>query len=232
MDQANRPDPSKAELPAGGPLGASALPKRAPAHLVRSASDLMTKPGRRILGLVGAPGAGKSTLAALLVRALGSEAVLVPMDGFHLAQAELVRLGRADRKGAPDTFDAHGYGALLERLRSEVDVTVYAPVFRRDLEEPIANAIAVGPGVRLVVTEGNYLLDLEPAWQRARAAIDEVWYLEVASAWRRERLVARHVAHGRTPQAALRWVDEVDERNARRISSTRGRADRTVSPWN
>ncbi|NEE25652.1 nucleoside/nucleotide kinase family protein, partial [Streptomyces sp. SID7982] len=54
---------------------------------------------RRILGIAGPPGAGKSTLADRLVAALDGRAALVPMDGFHLAAAELDRLGRADRKG-------------------------------------------------------------------------------------------------------------------------------------
>lgn len=195
------------------------------------AADLAASGPRQILGLTGQPGAGKSTLAALLVLALGESAALVAMDGFHLAQAELVRLGRAQRKGASDTFDAHGYAALLERLRSERSVTVYAPMFRREIEEPIANAVPVRPEVSLVVTEGNYLLDSEPAWERARAFMDEVWYIDVDQALRHERLVARHVAHGRSPRAAKLWVEQVDEPNARRIASTASRADRTIAPW-
>ncbi|HET9061316.1 MAG TPA: nucleoside/nucleotide kinase family protein [Acidimicrobiales bacterium] len=218
-------------LPERPPVEGPAPPRCAPQNLVDLAKGLMASSSRRVLGLVGPPGAGKSTLASLLVRALGREAALVPMDGFHLAQAELVRLGRAQRKGAPDTFDAYGYAALLERLHYETGVTVYAPAFRRDLEEPIANALAITPEVRLVVTEGNYLLDLEPPWLRARAAIDEVWYVDADPRIRRQRLMARHVAHGRTPEAAHNWVNDVDELNARRIASTRSRADRTVSPW-
>ena len=82
------------------------------------ARELARAGERAILGLVGAPGGGKSTLAAALVAELGDAAVLVPMDGFHLAQTELVRLGTRDRMGAPDTFDAAGYVALLRRLRA------------------------------------------------------------------------------------------------------------------
>src|SRR5947207_15332686 len=93
--------------------------------------------GRRLLGLAGAPGSGKSTLAAALAAALAERAIVVPMDGFHLANAELARLGRAGRKGAPDTFDAAGYVALLRRLRSQpAHEPVYAPAFRREIEEP------------------------------------------------------------------------------------------------
>src|SRR5438309_3286446 len=113
---------------------------------------------RRLLGLTGMPGAGKSTVAARLVEDLGDLAVLVPMDGFHLANDELIRLGRRDRKGAPDTFDAAGYVALLRRLREHAQEVVYAPEFRRQIEEPVAGAIPVPPDVPLIVTEGNYLL--------------------------------------------------------------------------
>ncbi|MEU1126998.1 ATP-binding protein, partial [Streptomyces sp. NPDC005899] len=109
------------------------------AALTARAHRLAAAGRRRILGIAGPPGAGKSTLAARLVEDLRGRAVLVPMDGFHLAQAELERLGRAGRKGAPDTFDAAGFAALLRRLRGpRTPETVYAPTFDRTLEEPIA----------------------------------------------------------------------------------------------
>src|SRR5262245_1678528 len=109
-------------------------------ELVARAAGLVSGGARRLLGVCGAPGAGKSTLAGALATALGRRAVVAPMDGFHLAQAELDRLGRADRKGAPDTFDAAGYVALLRRLRTATEPVVYAPRFHREIEEPIAGA--------------------------------------------------------------------------------------------
>ena len=133
--------------------------------LTARARALAGRGERAILGIAGAPGGGKSTLASALVAELGEAAVLVPMDGFHLAQAELVRQGIRDRMGAPHTFDMRGYAALLRRLRA-ADETVYAPAFRREIEEPIAGAIAVPPEVPLVVTEGNYLL----LWDEVRCA--------------------------------------------------------------
>ncbi|MDP9397619.1 MAG: nucleoside/nucleotide kinase family protein, partial [Actinomycetota bacterium] len=179
---------------------------------------------RRILGITGAPGSGKSTLAARLVAALAPDAVLVPMDGFHLANAELVRLGRRDRKGAPDTFDAAGYAALLRRLRPAGEL-VYAPAFDRGLEEAIVGAIPVPADVPLVVTEGNYLLLEEGSWRAVRALLDEVWYLDLDEELRLERLIGRHVAYGKTPAEARAWSLGPDQRNAARIAATRDRAD-------
>ena len=201
-----------------------------PGFALVQASALLPDSGRRLLGLTGPPGAGKSTLAALLAAALGSAACVVPMDGFHLAQCELERLGRAQRKGAPDTFDAAGYRALLQRLRAAGGETVYAPAFRREIEEPVAGAIAVGPEVRLVITEGNYLLLDQGPWAGVAALLDECWYVDVPDELRVPRLVARHVAHGRGTQAAQRWVEASDEPNARLVQGTLGRAHR-VFRW-
>lgn len=189
--------------------------------------------GRRLLGLTGPPGAGKSTLAAALVGELDARrpgcAVLVPMDGFHLAQVELQRLGRSARKGAPDTFDALGYLALLARLRAGTEDVVYAPAFRRDLEEPVAGAVPVPADVPLVLTEGNYLLLQDGPWARVRDLLDEVWYVQLEDGERRRRLVQRHVRFGRTPDAAAEWVDRSDEANAALVAAAAGRADLVVS---
>lgn len=186
---------------------------------------------RRLLGLAGAPGVGKSSVAAAVVAALAPAAVLVPMDGFHLAAAELDRLGRHERKGAPDTFDAAGYACLLHRLRRPepgAGGTVWAPRFDRSIEEPIAGAIPVEPDLPLVLTEGNYLLVPDGPWAQVRQLLDEVWFLERDEAVRLDRLTTRHAAYGRPyPEAAAR-AREVDQRNADLIAGTRDRADLIV----
>jgi pantothenate kinase len=196
--------------------------------LLSRARRLCEQGERRILGITGPPGAGKSWLSATLVEALAPEAVAVPMDGFHLADAELVRLGRRDRKGAVDTFDAAGYVALLRRLRDPAEDVVYAAAFRREIEEPIAGAIPVPPATPLVVTEGNYLLVDAGRWASVRALLDEVWYLEPDEETRIDRLIRRHMEYGKPAVAAREWALGSDERNAALIRSTRHRADLVV----
>jgi pantothenate kinase len=197
------------------------------------AASLAGAVGRRaILGIAGPPGAGKSTLARALTAAVCERrpgwAVYVPMDGFHLADVQLARLGLLDRKGAPETFDVDGYAALLHRLRADPDDVVYAPAFERDLEQPIAASIAVAAQAGLIVTEGNYLLVPAAGWSRVRAALDDGWYCEIDDATRVERLIARHIEFGKTPAAAHAWVDRSDEANARLVRASRDRADLIV----
>jgi pantothenate kinase len=206
--------------------------------LVARARSLVGGGRRAILGIAGSPGSGKSTLAAALLDRLrpgppaglpvGEWVAHVPMDGFHLADVELERLGRRDRKGAPDTFDAAGYAALLRRLRADRDETIYAPAFERGLEQPIAGSLPVPPAARLVVTEGNYLLLDEGDWAQVRPELTEVWFCELPEAERIRRLVARHIRFGKEPAFAAAWVNGTDQRNADLVAGTRGRADLVI----
>lgn len=186
---------------------------------------------RTLLGITGAPGSGKSTFAAWLQRHLGAElAVVVPMDGFHLGNAIIDGTPLRQRKGAMDTFDVGGYLSLLQRLVRRDEDVVYAPEFRRTLDEPVAASIAVPASVPLVITEGNYLLAETPQWKEVRAQLDEVWFMETAPELRLGRLVDRHVEFGMVRAAAEAWATGPDEANAVLIEATRQRADRII-PW-
>lgn len=200
-----------------------------PDQALQRLAAYLQRPGRSIIGLMGPPGAGKSTLSARIVAHFGTQAQVVPMDGYHLANSELERLDRRGRKGAPDTFDAWGYVALLQRLRQQAaDEVVYAPEFRRTLKEPIAGAIPIAPDVPLLIAEGNYLGLDTGAWAGVAPLLDELWYVEVDDTLRRQRLTARHIQFGRTPEDAARWVEVTDEPNARLIAGTRARAQCVV----
>ena len=196
-----------------------------PAPYRRRIDQLFGRGHRVILGLVGAPGSGKSSLAAALHALYPSESQVVPMDGFHLANVELARLNLRHCKGAPQTFDSGGYVELLTRLRKQkLGEVIYAPEFRRDLEEPIAGAIPVLCETRLIIAEGNYLLLSDGRWSEIASLLDESWYVDIEQSVRIERLTKRHEQFGKPHAEALQWIEQTDEPNARLIESTRARA--------
>lgn len=199
-------------------------------RLAEDAIALAEHRPRAVLGIAGSPGAGKSTLVDQLLAHIGERkgpgwVAHVPMDGFHLADEQLRRLGALGRKGAPDTFDSVGYAQLLERVAVETEAPVYAPGFDRTLEQPLAAALVVLPTARLVITEGNYLLLEHPSWLRARRAMDRVWFVASEEALRVERLVARHMKFGKSPDAAQAWVIGTDQPNAELVSTRATAAD-------
>jgi pantothenate kinase len=194
-------------------------------ELIEAARRLIVPGERRILGIAGAPGAGKSTLAQILVEALDDGAALVGLDGFHLKDSELHRLSRHSRKGAADTFDAAGYLNLLRRLRDRTDAVVYAPTFDRTLEESIGSAVPVTPDIPLIITEGNYLLLEGGEWGKVRPLLDACWFVDPGEEPRLARLVARHMQYGRSAAEARERSYGSDQTNADLITGSRHRAD-------
>ncbi|MET7907211.1 nucleoside/nucleotide kinase family protein [Streptomyces avermitilis] len=215
---AGEADPCRTSL--YGPPSMDALAERA-LHLARA--------GRALLGVVGEPGAGKSTFAEQLWARLEKErpgwAVTVSMDGFHLAQKVIEARGQAADKGTIGTFDADGFVALLRRTRAETENTVWWPEFDRDLEDPVAGAIDVAPHHRLVIVDGNFLLSVQEPWRQVKDLLDETWFLDALPEPRRERLIRRYISHGFTPQAARAKTLGVDEDTSALIRSTVSRAD-------
>lgn len=198
--------------------------------LISSARALAAAGHRAILGITGAPGAGKSTVGRRIVDALGPDrAVLVPMDGFHLANSVLLSNGLRQVKGAIQTFDDAGYANLLLRIRDQnPGEVIYAPSFDRGLEEPIAGSIPVRAEVPLVVTEGNYLLAEAGAWPLARGCLTESWFLDPDRTRRHNWLITRHMDYGKSAEDARLWALGSDEDNAKLIESMAHRADRVL----
>lgn len=198
--------------------------------LLRIKESLNRSTDRYLIGIVGKPGAGKSTLSAYLLEQLhSSEVTVVPMDGYHLSNAVLQALGRADRKGAPDTFDVAGFASLLQRIRNEKSVDVYYPVFDRSIEESIAAQGVVTKETKVVIVEGNYLLHDSGGWEVIAELLDELWFIDVDDEQRLERLIARHIAYGKSPADAQSWSRGSDEANARTIATGRSRAHAVIA---
>lgn len=184
---------------------------------------------RYILGIVGLPGAGKSTLTDWLKKQFAETLVVIPMDGFHLANNQLKRLGRLQRKGAPDTFDVSGYHALLHRVKQAYQQeTIYAPSFHREIEESIAGEIAIPAETRLIITEGNYLLLEENGWAATPSFLDHTWFIHVDETQRLQQLKRRHMEYGRSDHEAEQWIVTTDQPNAERIQATAERADKQI----
>jgi pantothenate kinase len=194
------------------------------ARLIKEASA--EKP-RIIVGIVGPPAVGKTTIAAKLVQLLGPSSIAIGMDGFHLPQATLVKLERRERMGAPDTFDVAGFVSTLARIRNDGG-SVSIPGFDRSIEEPVPNAITITPSFRRIVVEGNYLLTEFGGWERVAPLLDLSFFVRVEHDIRVQRLIARHIEFGKTPDAAAAWTAGPDADNARLIGATADRADHLI----
>jgi pantothenate kinase len=199
-----------------------------PAELAGVIQQRASGSGRFLTALAGPPGAGKSTLAAAVVQALGPGAKAVPMDGFHYDDAVLQARGARNRKGAPDTFDVQGFLHLLRRLRVEDEIAI--PLFDRNLEISRAGADIITAGDRLLVIEGNYLLFNDPPWNAAAPLCDLTVWIDVPEAELDRRLLARWAHYGKTPEAARAWIDSNDLPNIRKVTAGSRAAD-VVLHW-
>jgi pantothenate kinase len=181
---------------------------------------------RTIIGIVGKPGGGKSTLSKFLLKGMDSTLVsVVPMDGFHLSNKILKELGRSDRKGAQDTFDVNGFKTLIERIKLDNVDPIYYPIFDRSIEESIAAQGVVYPSTRVVIVEGNYLMHDRDGWQEISPLLDQSWYAFLEEDIRISRLISRHIAFGKDPESAKAWAKGSDQVNAELIEVGVGRCD-------
>ena len=200
------------------------------AALARIQNHLENSSERVLIGIIGKPGAGKSTLSKFLMAKLPKEFVtVVPMDGYHLSNKVLKDLNRADRKGAPDTFDVAGFISLVKRIRTEQTQNIYYPIFDRAIEESIAAQGVVTSATKVVIIEGNYLLHDDGGWEVCNDLLDESWMVDVDDDKRISRLISRHIAYGKDPEAAKAWAKGTDEVNAKLIERGSNRADFVVA---
>ena len=181
---------------------------------------------RMIIGIVGKPGGGKSTLSKFLLKGMDPSLVsVVPMDGFHLSNKVLKELGKSDRKGAQDTFDVKGFTTLIARIKSDGTDPIYYPVFDRSIEESIAGQGVVYPSTRVVIVEGNYLMHDRDGWQEVAPLLDLSWYAFLDEDLRISRLISRHIAFGKDPESAKAWAKGSDQVNAELIETGVARCD-------
>lgn len=206
-------------------------------EIARNAARIATRAvgirarGRRLMiAIAGAPGSGKSRLAEAVagqIGVFGRVAEVMPMDGFHLDNRLLEPRGLLPRKGAPETFDFHGFAVALKRVRDEPAVII--PVFDRDREIAIAGAREIGPQTEIVVVEGNYLLLDEDPWRQLSALWDLAVFLEVPEDELERRLFRRWNRFGYSAEVAQQKALGNDIPNARRVVRHAGRADMVVT---
>src|SRR5690606_24576006 len=193
--------------------------------LEREAAGLIARPGRRVLGIAGGPGVGKSTMAQRLVAALGDVAAYVPMDGFHMKHAKLEALGTAIEKGMPHTFEGAAFIDFLARLKAATG-PVSGPGYSRKIEDVVEDAFTVPATTKLLVVEGNYLLLATAPWWQVKPLLDLAVFIDVPRELVRTRLIKRHAEEGLfTEERNRAHIERVDLPNYDLVQRSRSRAD-------
>jgi len=211
-----------------------------PASITQWAQDILkasdASPGRRyLMGIAGIPGSGKSTFASQMLEAINrlrpGVARLIPMDGFHLPDSKLEQMGLRSRKGSPDTFDAQGYVSLLQKAQF-VDSVLHFSIYDRKqhaavmIDDPMTRLDA---DVRIVLTEGNYLLLNHLPWITLRHVLDQCWFLHIDPEKAQRWLIGRHVQGGRSEAEAHTRYDHNDGPNTWYILTRSRTPDRIIS---
>lgn len=188
---------------------------------------------RILLGICGAPAAGKSTLASLLCsqwcKRNGSTAIVVPMDGYHHDNSVLEAMGILDLKGIPDSFRAEDFITKFKEIKADSAAKHYCPMFDRQSESSIANAIEVNASHKLIITEGNYLLLAKEPWRGLRDLLDRIWYIQANEDLIFPRLLARHKKGGKNQEASRQKVLSTDIPNARLVMQQQANADKIIA---
>jgi pantothenate kinase len=184
---------------------------------------------RYLIGIVGKPGAGKSTIVEKLKKKFPDDLVsAIPMDGYHLSNEILIRQGKRERKGAPDTFDVASFVELLKRVKS-AEGEIRFPVFHREIEASVADEGMVPVEAKVIVTEGNYLLAKEYGWNEVAPLLNKCFFIDIDDELRLQRLIDRHIKYGKTFEEAKAWSEGSDEANARFIERTKLLADGIIN---
>ena len=167
---------------------------------------------RFLVAIAGPPGSGKSTIAEILEKRLGTSAAVLPMDGFHLENDRLTEMGLLHRKGAPETFDAEGFVELVASLRDHE--TVHFPTFDRATDRTVPKSGCIEAMTKIILVEGNYLLLDRPPWSELPQLFDLSVCLVVDRDELKSRLIQRWIDHGLSKRSAHERAEANDMINA------------------